>query len=170
MLGLYENFPKTVHKTASFATSISNKRLQQALIQTFQKINTNENFNLEEIANPSVPQCTVILEFGIAEANNFNYLNTEEANKMLKVIQKKPLQVMDFFCALRYYKMQNGKKTPLRFDYYMIRFIFNKDSMEIQIFHERGPRYVSPEDIANFVVNEIGETFSRKILKTVKPL
>ena len=72
MLGLYENFPKTVHKTAFFAASISNKRLQQALIQTFQKIN-NENFNLEEIANPSVPKCTVILEFGIAEANNFNY-------------------------------------------------------------------------------------------------
>jgi hypothetical protein len=169
MLGLYENFPKTIHKTASFATSISNKRLQQALIQTFQKINS-ENFNLEQIAKPSVSQCMAILELGIAEANNFNYLDTEETNKMLKAIHKNPLQVMDFFCALRYYKTQNGKKTPLRFDYYMMRFIFNKDSMEIQIFHERGPRYVSPEDIANFVVNEIGETFSRKILKTLKPL
>jgi len=169
MLGLYENFPKTLHKTAFFAASISNKRLQQALIQTLQKIN-NENSNLEEIANPSVPQCTVILEFGIAEANNFNYLDNEETNKVLKVIQKKPLQLMDFFCALRYYKMQNGKKTPLRFDYYMMRFTFNKDSMEIQIFHERGPRYISPEDIANFVVNKISETFSKKILKAVKPL
>jgi hypothetical protein len=169
MLGLYENFPKTIHKTASFSTSISNKRLQQALIQTFQKIN-DENFNLDEIANPSVPQCTAILEFGIAEANDFNYLDTEETNKTLKVIRKNPLQVMDFFCALRYYRMQSGKKTPLRFDYYMMRFIFDKDSMKIQVFHERGPRYVSPEDIANFVVNEIGETFSRKILKTVKPL
>jgi hypothetical protein len=89
---------------------------------------------------------------------------------MLKIIQKKPFQVMDFFCALRYYKMQNEKKTPLRFDYYMIRFIFNKDSITIQIFHERGPRYISPEDIANFVVNKIGETFSKKILKPVKPL
>ena len=169
MLGLYENFPKTVHKTAYFSTSISNKRLQQALIQMLQKIN-NKNFNLKEIANPSVSQCTVILEFGIAEANNFNYLDNEETNKVLKVVQKKPLQVIDFFCALRYYRMQNGKKTPLRFDYYMMRFTFNRDSMEIQIFHERGPRYISPEDIANFVVNKIGETFSRKILKTVKPL
>jgi hypothetical protein len=169
MLGLYENFPKTLHKTAFFATSISNKRLQQALIQTFQKIN-NDNFNLEEIANPSVPQCTVILEFGIAEANNFNYLDDEEANKVLKVIQKTPFQVMDFFCALRYHKTQDEKKTRLRFDYYMIRFAFNKDSMEIQIFHERGPRYVSPEDIANFAVNKIGETFSKKILKAFRPL
>jgi hypothetical protein len=169
MLGLYENFPKTVHKTALFATSISNKRMQQALIQTLQKIN-NENFNLEEITNPSVPQCTAILEFGVAEANNFNYLDSQEANKILRVIQKKPLQIMDFFCALRYHKTQDGKKTRLRFDYYMIRSTFNEGSMEIQIFHERGPRYVSPEDIANFVVNKIGETFSKKILKAFKPL
>jgi hypothetical protein len=169
MLGLYENFPKTVHKTAFFATSTSNKRLQQALIQTFQKIN-NENFNLETITNPSIHQCTVILEFGIAETNNFNYLNIEETNKVLKIIQKKPLQLMDFFCALRYYKMQSEKKTPLKFDYYMLRFTFNKDSITMQIFHERGPRYTSPEDIANFVVNKTGETFSKKILKAVKPL
>jgi len=169
MLGLYENFPKTIHKTASFATSISNKRLQQALIQTLQQTNT-KNFNLEEIANPSVPQCTVILEFGIAEANNFNYLDMEETNKVLKVIRKNPLQIMDFFCALRYYKIQNEKKTSLKFDYYMIRFIFNKNSITMQIFHERGPRYISPEDIANFVANKIDETFSKKILKTIKPL
>jgi hypothetical protein len=169
MLGLYENFPKTVHKTAFFATSISNKRLQQALIQTFQKIN-NENFNLETIANPSVPKCTVILEFGIAEANNFNYLNTEETNKVLKVVKKNPLRIMDFFCALRYYRMQNEKKTPLRFDYYMLRFTFNKDSVTMQLFHERGPRYISPEDIASLVVNKIGENFSKKILKAIKPL
>ena len=169
MLGLYENFPKTIHKTASFATSISNKRLQQALIQTLQQTNT-KNFNLEEIANPSVPQCTVILEFGIAEANNFNYVDMEETNKVLKVIRKNPLQIMDFFCALRYYKIQNEKKTSLRFDYYMIRFIFNKNSITMQIFHERGPRYISPEDIANFVANKIDEAFSKKILKIIKPL
>jgi hypothetical protein len=168
MLGLYENFPKTVHKTAFFATSISNKRLQQTIIQTFQKIN-NENFRLEEIASPSVHQCTVILEFGIAEANNFNYLDNEEANKMLKVIQKTPFRIMDFFCALRYYKVQNGKKTPLRFDYYMMRFTFNKSSMEMQIFHERGPRYVSPGDIANFVVNKMGEAFPKKV-NSFRPL
>jgi hypothetical protein len=61
--------------------------------------------------------------------------------------------------------MQNGKKTPLRFDYYMMRFIFNKDSMEIQIFHERGPRYISPEDITDFIGGKINERFSKKILK-----
>jgi hypothetical protein len=168
MLGTYENFPKNIHKTAHFNVSSSNRSLQQTLIQTFRKANS-ETFNLENIADPSVPQCTAIFEFGIAEANNFNYLDDDETNKAIKIIQKKPFQLTDFFCAIRYYKMQKEKKTPLKFDYYMIRFIFNKDLMNMQIFHERGPRYVSPEDIENFILNRINEASSRKILTMFKP-
>jgi len=167
MLGFYENFPKNIHKIARFTTSISNKRLQQALTKTVHKLN-NETFRLEDVANPSVPQCTVIFEIGIAEANNFNYLDNEEKNRVLKVIRKKPFKILDFFCAIRYYKTQNKKKTPLKFDYYMLRFTFNKKSVEIQVFHERGPRHISPEDVTNFVANKINETFSKKILRTFK--
>lgn len=167
MLGFYENFPENIHKIARFTTSISNKRLQQALTKTVHKLN-NETFRLEDVANPSVPQCTVIFEFGIAEANNFNYLDNEETSRMLKTIRKKPFQVMDFFCAIRYYKTQNEKKTPLKFDYYMLRFTFNKKSVEIQVFHERGPRHISPEDAPNFIAHKINETFSKKILRTFK--
>lgn len=164
MLGFYGNFPENVHKTSHFAISVSKKRLQQALIQTFHKVNS-ETYTLEDIANPSVPQSTVIFEFGIAEANSFNYLDDEEANRALKIVRKKPFRVMDFFCAIRYYKTLNEKKTPLRFDYYILRFIFNKNSIETQVFHERGPRHLSPEDIVNFVANKINETFSKKVLK-----
>jgi len=110
-------------------------------------------------------QCTVILEFGIAEANNFIYLDDAETDKVLKTISKKPCQIMDFFCAVRYYKVQNEKKRALKFDYYMLRLIFNKNSMETQVFHERGPRHVPPECIVAFVVNRINELFSRKVLK-----
>lgn len=164
MLGFYENFPENIHKIARFKASASKKRLQRALTQTLHKLN-NETFSLEDVVHPSVPQCKVIFELGIAEANNFNYLNGEETNKALKVIHKKPFQIMDFFCAIRYYKTQNKKKTPLKFDYYMLRFKFDKKSTEVQVFHERGPRHVSPEEIANFVAKKINETFSKKILK-----
>jgi hypothetical protein len=167
MLGFYENFPKNVHKTARFATPISTKRLQQTLVQVFQGINS-KTFNLEDVADPSVHQCTVMFEFGIAEVNNFNYIDSEETTKALEVINKKPLQIMDFFCAIRYYKTQNERKIPLRFDYYMIRFVFNKNSIETQVFHERGPRYISPEDIVNLVVDKINETFSKKMLKALE--
>jgi hypothetical protein len=168
VLGAYENFPKNIHKTTDFTTSTSNKRLQQTLIQIFKEANS-ETFNLEDIADPSVRQCSVIFEFGIADANSFNYLDEDEANKVIKIIQKKPFPLADFFCAIRYYKMQNEKKTRLKFDYYMIRLIFNKNSMNMQIFHERGPRYMAPEDIANFILNRINETSSRKILTALKP-
>ena len=76
---------------------------------------------------------------------------------------------MDFFCAVRYYKAKTEKKTPLKFDYYMIRFAFSKDTMEIRVFHERGPRYFSPEDIVTFLMNKVNEATGRKILKKVEP-
>lgn len=168
MLGFYENFPQNIHKTTRATTSLSNKKLQQTLMRLFREINTKA-FKLEEIADPSIPQCTVFFEFGIAEANAFNFLNQEETNKVLKVIKKKPFQIMDFFCAIRYYKTQNEEKKPLKFDYYIIRFTFNKNYVETQVFHERGPRYISPDDVTNLIFSRINDAFSRKILKTIQP-
>jgi hypothetical protein len=164
MLGHYGSFPQNIHGIASFATSISKKRLQQALTKVLHKAN-NETFNLEDLGYPSITKCEVIFEFGIAEANSFNYLDSEEASRIRKSIRKKPFQIMDFLCAIRYYKTKNGKKIPLKFDYYMLRFTFNKKSTEIQVFHERGPRHMTPEDTANFIVNRINKIFSKKILK-----
>jgi Txe/YoeB family toxin of Txe-Axe toxin-antitoxin module len=168
MLGVYENFPETVHKTADFTISTTSKKLQQTIIQLIKEAN-NKTFNLEDITVPTIPKCATIFEFGIAEANSFNYLDNEEANRILEAIQKKPFQIIDFYCALKYYKTQNDKKTSLRFDYYMVRFAFPKDLMSMQIFHEKGPRYISPEDIVNFFVGKINAIFSKKALKTRAP-
>jgi len=167
MFGFYENFPRNIHKIAIFTCSITNKKLQERLIQTFRETNS-KTYNLEDLADPSVPNCIAIFEIGIAETNNFNYLDNEETSKILKVIEKKPLQIMDFFCAIRYYKTAGEKKKPLKFDYYILRILFSKNLIQTQIFHERGPRYVSPVDILNFFVNKINETFSRKILKALE--
>ena len=164
MLGLYQSFPETLHSIAPFAITIPVKKVQQALVQTFQKLN-KETLKLRDIAYPSLHECTVILEFGIAEADNFNYLDDEEATRVIKNTHKTPFQVMDFLCAVRYYKTQGEKKTPLRFDYYMLRFAFNKNPAEMQVFHERGPRHVTPEDIANLIMNKINEASSREIVK-----
>ncbi|MEM1539361.1 MAG: hypothetical protein QXK33_02970 [Candidatus Bathyarchaeia archaeon] len=166
MLGFYKNFPQYVHKVARFSTSISNKKLQHAIIQTLHKIN-KESFNLNEVAKPSIPQCISIFEFGIAEAESFNYLDQEEAEKVLESLHRKPLQVMDFFCAIRYYRVKDEGCAPLKFDYYMLRFLFDRDFMEVQIFHERGPRHVLPEDIINLIIGKINESFPKKALKAI---
>jgi hypothetical protein len=166
MLGFYENFPATVQKIMRFATATSSKTVQKAIVQCLQRLN-GEKLSLEEVAKFSKPQCTVIFEFGIADGDAFNYLDLEEAQKVLESIHKAPLQVMDFFCAIRYYREHCGKWSPLKFDYYMLRLAFNNGLVEAFIFHERGPRHLLPEDIINFIVERVNGSLSRKMLKAI---
>jgi hypothetical protein len=167
MLGFYENFPVNIHRIENFTTPLSNKRLQRRLIQVLHDINCR-TFSFEEVAYPTVPDCTIIFEAGLAEAKNFNYIDEEETKKVFSALRKAIFQTMDFFCAVRYYKGTKEKKSPLKFDYYLMRVVFGKNSVEIQVFHERGPRYISPEDIVTFLVNEVNKTSSRRTLKRVE--
>jgi len=168
MLGFYENFPEGIHKIENFTSAISIKELQRRLIHVLSEIN-RKTFSFEEIANPTVPKCTIIFELGIADAKSFNYIDGEETKKALSMLKKDPFHVMDFFCVVRYYKTKEEKKTPLKFDYYLIRFKFIKDTVEMRVFHERGPRYISPEDITTFLVKALNQVSAKKILKPVEP-
>lgn len=165
-LGFYENFPTNIHRIDSFNSTLSSKQLQQKLIQVLHDVNRME-YSFEEITNPTIPQGKVIFEFGLAESGNFNYIDEEEAKKALNFLAKERLHSMDFFCSIRYYKGNGEKKTPLKFDYYMLRTIFSKDMLEVQVFHERGPRYISPEELTAFIFTKINEASNRnrKILK-----
>jgi len=119
---------------------------------------------LEDITTPS-SICETIFEFGIAQNGGFNYLDEEEKNKTLAIIKKSPLHIMDFLCAIRYYRMEEQERRPLKFDYYMLRFIFDRNAIEIRIFHERGPMRISPEEIADFIASKTNQAFSKRILK-----
>jgi hypothetical protein len=167
-LGFYENFPSNIHMVESFNSTLSSKQLQQKLIQVFYDVNRKE-FSFEEVANPTIPECKLIFELGLAEAKSFNYIDEEELGRTLNLLEKERLHTMDFFCAIRYYKGNAEKKTALKFDYYLLRTIFSKDAFEIQVFHERGPRYISPEDLALFIFNKINEAAKRKVLKKSNP-
>jgi len=167
MIGFYENFPVNIHRIETFATPLSSKRLQRRIIQVLHDIN-RRTFSFEEVACPTVPECTIIFEAGLAEAKSFNYIDEEETRKVLNALRTAPFQTMDFFCAVRYYKGTEENKTPLKFDYYLLRVGFGRNAVEIQVFHERGPRYISPEDIVAFLVNEVNKTSSRRTLKRVE--
>jgi len=167
-LGFYENFPSNIHMVESFNSTISSKQLQQRLIQVFYELNGKE-LSFEEVANPTIPECKLIFELGLAEAKSFNYIDEEEVKKAINLLAKEHLHTMDFFCAIRYYKGNAEKKTALKFDYYLLRTIFSKDTFEIQVFHERGPRYISPEDLTLLIFNKINEAAKRKVLKKANP-
>jgi hypothetical protein len=163
MLGVYDNFPPNIHRIDSFTTPHSSKKLQQRLISVLCEIN-RKHFSFEDVAYPTVPECTIIFEVGLAEAKSFNFIDQEEAEKLLSALRKSPFRTMDFFCAVRYYKGVK-EKVPLKFDYYMLRVLFGKNSVEMQVFHERGPRYLSPEDVVTFLVRMINAASRRTILK-----
>jgi hypothetical protein len=166
MLGFYENFPETIHGIARVAVSLSTRRLQQTLIATFQKLNS-ETHNIETLAAPSIRKCIVDFEFGIAEGKGFNYIDNEETAKTLQAMQKKPFGIMDFFCALRYHKTQGKESSPLRFDYFMVRLAFNEGLIEMRISHEKGPRHVEPEDVIRLIVNEVNQACKKKTLRII---
>jgi hypothetical protein len=161
-LGFYENFPSNIHMVESFNSTLSSKQLQQRLIQVLYEINRKE-FSFEEAANPTIPECKLIFEFGLADAEDFNYIDEEEVKKVRNLLGKEHLRTMDFFCAIRYYKGE--KKSALKFDYYLLRTVYNRDILEIQVFHKKGPRYISPEDLTLFIFNKTNEASNRKILK-----
>jgi hypothetical protein len=164
MLGFYDNFPINIHRTEKVTSRLSSRITQQKLIQVFQEINS-KSYSFEEINHPTVPGCVIIFEIGLADGNSFNYIDRKETKKAYSVLRKDMLRTIDVFCAIRYYKAAAEKKTPLRFDYYMMRVAFNGNSIEIQVFHERGPRYLSPEDLTAFLVNEVNKTAERRILQ-----
>jgi len=126
------------------------------------ELNQSE-FTFEQVSIPTIPQGRLFFEFGIAEATNFTFINEEVMKKTLKNLAKEP-KILDLFCAIRYYKMEGEKKRALKFDYYIIRMIFDKSTFEVQTFHERGPRYLLPQEVFTFVVTKINESIGKKIL------
>ena len=165
-LGLHDNFPINVHLVEGFKTTVSAKRLQEKLLRTLHELNHGE-FTFEEVTNPTVPHGTVLFEFGLAKDGGFSYLNEEELKASLAFLNRERLEVLDFFCSIRYYKINGGKKTPLKFDYFFFRTVFGKELLEVRVYHERGPRYVSPADLVGFIVNKLNMMQSKKVLKTL---
>lgn len=165
-LGLHENFPKNVHSIEGFRTNVPTKQLQKKLLRIVHEVN-REDFTFEEVTNPTVPKGTIVFEFGLANECNFSYIDEEELKKALIFINKNRLELLDFFCSIRYYKINGNKKTPLKFDYFLLRTVFGKEVLEFQVYHERGPRYISPQDLVVFIVNKLNKAQRKKILKVI---
>ena len=134
------------------------------MIQTLYEVNRKE-FSFEEAANPTIPNCRLLFEFGLANAENFNYIDETELREASDQLEKEHFDILDFFCVIRYYRVEGDQKVPLKFDYYFLRTVYNQNAFEIQVHHKKGLRYVSPEDLASFIFNKVNEGSKRKALK-----
>jgi hypothetical protein len=167
-IGFYETFPQNIHHIENYLSFISIRQLQQRLIQFLGDINRRE-FLFEEVSIPTVPEGIVIFEFGLAEDASFTYISTEEVNKAQDFIAQEKASILDFFCSIRYYKGNGEKRTALKFDYYILRTAYTKGTLEMRVFHERGPRYLSPEDLTDFIFKGINGDSTKKILRKSNP-
>lgn len=163
-LGTYNNFPPNIQYIETYLSTVSKRPLQQKLIQCLNEVNRKE-LSFEDVSIPTIPNGQVIFEFGIAEEGNFNYLSPNEAQRVLAYVARVQVAALDFFCSIRYYRGKNEGRQALKFDYYLFRLLFGKGTLELQVFHERGPRYLSPQDLTEFLIKKLNGTSNRKILK-----
>jgi hypothetical protein len=165
MIGLSDNFPKKIHRLERYETTLAIKKIQKNLVQVLEKIN-RKTFSFEEITYPTIHNCKIIFEVGLAEAKTFNYIDEEEKIRFLKALKKETFNLLDLFVSICYYRTKEKKSTPLNFDYYLIRIIFDKKTIEVKVFHERGPRHISPEEIITFIINDLNKNSAKKVTKS----
>ena len=152
MLGRYENFPNIAHGIASLASKASRRELQEAIISTFYRLNHGK-WHLKEIAYCSTPSCEVVFELGVAENVTFIYLDDDEFSTLKSKVSQRAPGVLDFLCILKYHLRSGSKKgAALRFDYFMLRFVFSGRGAKLFVSHERGPQHVYAEDLIAFLM------------------
>lgn len=167
MLGFYDNFPVFPHATATFTSSASTKTLQEAIVKMAGSLN-NQECAIDTMASATMVNCKIGFEFGIAEAAAFNFLNIEEVGRFLKILARKETVLnIDFFCVVKYYLADGEKRRPLKFDHYLLRFIFRKPEVQLRVFHERGMQHLSIEELVEFLTKQINVELAKM---KVKPL
>jgi hypothetical protein len=172
LLGFYENFPDTPHAKATFTSAAPTKTLQKAIAKVAGYLNTQE-FVRDSIASATIGNFNIGFELGIAEAATFNYLTSEEVNRFLESLDKKENVLnIDLLCIVKYHLAAREKRRPLKFDHYLLRFIFRKPEAQLRIFHERGTQHLSIEELVEFLTKqiniELGKTKAKPLrLRTI---
>lgn len=164
-LGIYSNFPPNIHYIKTYnSTAKSSRQLQQNILQQLLAVNRHE-LSFEEVSIPTIPNGVVIFEFGLAEDNGFNFLGEVEAKRAHDYVSSHQVRALDLFCSIRYYRQSDTGRQALKFDYFMCRLLFGRGTLEVHVFHERGPLYLSAEDLTEFVVRAVNGQLKKIILK-----
>lgn len=166
-LGIYWGFPNKCHSAAILEFSTSVIELQKSILNALYKLNGHSvGGDLQKLIGSNIE---IIFEFGVADGLAFNYIDGETLESLLNEMEREIFHILDILCIIRYYMLkEGGKPRALRFDYYLIRFIFKSGEVEIQAFHERGLQRVSAEGLLKFLSERIGLELAEKRLGAIK--
>jgi hypothetical protein len=153
LLGTYDDFPQIHHGMARFSYSVETIELQRVILNCLLELNENtDGLALPELARQNM---RVEMEAGVADGLTFNFLNRDVLNQCLKVASESGFKTLDFFLVVRYYRIEASSKTPLKFDYYIMRFMFEEKEVEMLVHHERGTRRLAVKEFMAFQVHRI---------------
>lgn len=165
MLGRYEDFPEIVHGVARLTHECQTRSVQQTILSVLHNLN-RQVCSLSVIVSHLPEKCEVSFEVGVAEGSDFNFLDEKELGRLEKAINDREFSTLDFFFVFRYHIVNDlGKRVPLKFDYHILRFIFQGTSVELRICHERGTQRVPLEDLVTFITKRVNEELSQRQLK-----
>ncbi|MEM2876353.1 MAG: hypothetical protein QXL67_05330 [Candidatus Bathyarchaeia archaeon] len=167
MLGRYDFFPSIFHGKAEFEYNLDKGKLQVAIIKTLLKLNS-QSAKVSEVTGLIDYEMQVYFEFGFAEGKAFTFIDEDEANSILREIEKEPFTLMDFFCVLKYYKTVDGTLKPLKFDYSLIRFEFEDERLSVLYFHERGTKRIEFSQLIKFILSNMLSILGRRSRKGIK--
>jgi len=166
LFGIYENFPEMYHGIARFYCKTLTNELQRALLNCLCDMNRNEEeLDLPEFGRDNID---VEVDFGIADGLTFNYLDKETLKHCQQMLGVQSFSVLDFLCIVRYYAIENDRRKPLRFDYHMLRFLFSEKEVELRVYHEKGTRRLSIEDLITLLTTKVNQILAKKKLIRLK--
>jgi len=167
LLGRYDNFPVNIQGVARFTYPSSTQSVQGAIVQTLHKLN-KQAIDMKTLTKASPANCVLNFEFGVADADTFNYLDEEELKKIENILKQQAFPILDVYCVARYHVTEaDGKRKSLKFDYTMLRFAFYRKNMELFVYHERGIQRLPLEDLVLFLKNKIDEELIYKQQKSL---
>ncbi len=160
MIGIYDNFPDVHHGAVIFSCKIQTQELQKTLLVFLQEL--NEQIKPLEIPEIIKQNIHVKMDVGIADGLTFNYFDLKCLKHCLREISNNVLPTLDLFFVVRYYIISGVNRRPLKFDYYILRFLFKENAVELLVYHDKGPRHLAVEELVKFLFNSINHELRSK--------
>ena len=162
MFGRYANFPDKCHGRAKLTHVFVSNKIQFFILQSLSELNsTKETAAFEFNNNEDFPVATSF-EVGIAEDAVFHYLKPNEISKYwLQLARNDPPSILDFLLIAKYHRNKNEKLVPLKFDHFMLRFLFSAKTFETLVFHEQGVRRIRIRELLTYILKRISEKLEK---------
>ena len=156
MFGRYGSFPSKYHGRAKLTHVFASNKIQFFILQSLCELNSTREVDAFEFSNSEDFAIATSFEVGIAENAFFHYLEPSKVSQYwLRLTRKEPSSILDFLLIVKYYRNKDEKLVPLKFDHFILRFLFDSKTFELLVFHERGIRRIQIRELLVYISKKI---------------